>query len=200
MAWLKALMQFIDRLMGKLYPTPVSEDNDPIVPIIVAPPPPKRLTLAYEAQPWKITQPWGVPYNLFGVKRHHGLDVAHGHNARIRAPFDCVILGTQYQSGGGRVLSILSAQEWLVGDDLCFVRLDYLHLDRYIQTEGAHKKGTLLCIAGRTGYITGPHTHIKATKVKKNGDKLVEIDRNDADNTFNQEEFYTGEYAVDFAK
>lgn len=208
MAW---LFRIIDDILLFLFPMP-SVDNDPIVPVEVVPeeaPQPSKLppllTLYYETKPFTVTQPWGVydpeTYRKYGYDRHSGIDIAHGANGRIRAPFDCTIIGTQYQTGGGRVLSILSDKEYLFPDgDVAFVRIDYLHLKSYIETEGQHKAGTLICIQGNTGTATfGPHTHNKPTRVKKSGQKLIELDHNDADNTFDPLPYYTGEHAVDIA-
>lgn len=176
---------------------PLIEPETPPVAPILPPDGPRKLELAYEAQPWKITQPWGVhdpaTYHRFGFDDHNGIDIVHGHNSRIRAPFDYHIIGTLWQpNGGGMVLSIRSKYEY---EGKGFVRLDYLHLAKYMKTSGDGKTGDLLCIAGNTGYSTGPHTHIKATWVTET---LKELDKNKADNTFDQLPFYTGKYAVDF--
>lgn len=159
---------------------------------------PKKLELYYETQPWKVTQPWGIhdpaTYSRFGFSEHNGIDIAHGYNSRIRAPFEYHVIGTMWQpNGGGMVLSIRSKNEY---EGKGFVRLDYLHLAKYIKTSGDGNTGDLLCIAGNTGYSTGPHTHIKATWVNE---ALQELDKNNADNTFNQLPYYNGKYAVDFA-
>lgn len=158
---------------------------------------PKKLELAYEAQPFHVTQEWGIhdpaTYSRFGFTDHNGIDIAHGYNSRIRAPFDYHIIGTLWQpNGGGMVLSIRSKDEY---ENKGYVRLDYLHLSKYVKTSGDGKTGDLLCIAGNTGYSTGPHTHIKATWVDEH---LQELDTNKADNTFNQLPYYTGKYAVDY--
>lgn len=203
-------MKWLDALIAAFFawykPIPEPPTPEPMPePIPTPPEPPKSpptLSLAYEAKPYIITQPWGVydpkTYSKYGYTRHSGVDIAHGINARLRAPFDCEIIGTQYQAGGGRVLSILSEKEYLTPEgDHALVRVDYLHLKSYVQTEGHWKKGTLLCIAGNTGETTGPHTHIKYTWVKRSGTKLIEIYKNDADNSFDPTPFYDGTFAVD---
>lgn len=186
---------------------PIQEpQNSPVVPVVpeVKEIPvmnqdgPKKLELYYETQPWKVTQPWGIhdpaTYSRFGFSEHNGIDIAHGYNSRIRAPFEYHVIGTMWQpNGGGMVLSIRSKNEY---EGKGFVRLDYLHLAKYIKTSGDGNTGDLLCIAGNTGYSTGPHTHIKATWVNE---ALQELDKNNADNTFNQLPYYNGKYAVDFA-
>lgn len=182
-------------------PMPIEPLVEPEIPPVapeMPPDGPRKLELVYETQPWKITQKWGVhdpaTYSRFGFTDHNGIDIAHGYNSRIRAPFDYHIIGTQWQpNGGGMVLSIRSKDEY---EGKGFVRLDYLHLAKYIKTSGDGSTGDLLCLAGNTGYSTGPHTHIKATWIDEN---LKELDKNKADNTFDQLPYYNGLYAVDYA-
>lgn len=165
---------------------------------------PKKLELYYETQPWKVTQKWGIhdpaTYSRFGFSDHNGIDVAHGYNSRIRAPFDYHIIGTMWQpNGGGMVLSIVSKEQYQGPAGPANVRLDYLHLSKYVKTSGDGNVGDLICIAGNTGFSTGPHTHIKATWVVADGNKWQEVEKNNADNTFDQLPFYNGLYAVDYA-
>lgn len=175
---------------------PIENQTDAEMPIELA-----KLTLAYECKPWRITQPWGVPYNLFGIKYHHGIDVGHGLNRRLRAPFDYEIYRTLWQpKGGGRVLTIVSRETYQSPFGPAKVMVDYLHLDEYIKTHGAGDKGDLLALAGNTGYSTGPHTHIQYKWVRENGNEWQELEKNQANNSFNPEPFRDGTYAVDYAK
>jgi len=174
----------------KLPPEPASPE--PVIP---------ELVLVYEAQPWRVTQAWGVPYNLFGIKRHHGIDIAHGWNGRLRAPFDFHVYRTLWQpNGGGRVLTIVSTHEYRAPDGKpAHVMIDYMHLMAYRKTEGSGKKGELIATAGNTGYTTGPHTHIKDRWVREVEGDWVDVERNDAANSFDPVPYYDGTFAVDYA-
>lgn len=179
-------------------------EPEPVIPPPMEKEGPKKLELYYETQPWKVTQPWGVhdpkTYLRFGFSDHNGIDIAHGYNSRIRAPFDYHVIGTQWQpQGGGMVLSIVSKDAYEAPGGEAHVRLDYLHLAKYIKASGDGNTGDLLCLAGNTGFSTGPHTHIKATWVRPDGNKWKEIEKNKADNTFDQLPYYNGLYAVDYA-
>lgn len=182
-------------------PEPQIAPPQPVVPE-VTPNTMNQLRLYYEAKPFTVTQAWGVfdpkTYAKYGYTRHSGVDIAHGANGRIRAPFDFDIIGTLWQKGGGMVLSIISREEYEGPDGLpSFVRVDYLHLSKYLKIEGSGKCGELICIAGNSGETYGPHTHIKYTWVRRNKGRLFEVEQNEADNSFDPMHFYTGEYAVD---
>ena len=156
------------------------------------------LSLLYEAKPFRVTQAWGVPYNLFRIERHHGIDIAHGINSRIRAPFDFSVVRTLWQpNGGGRVLTIVSQKEYASPFGAAHVQIDYLHLAEYVKTSGSGKAGELICIAGNTGYTTGPHTHIQPKWVRAVGDKWQELEVNNANGSFDPMPYYTGQYAAD---
>lgn len=172
-------------------------------PIEVSPAP-LTLRFAYEAKPFTITQPWGVYapslYSQYGFTNHNGLDIAHGINRRLRAPFDYHVWRTLWQpNGGGNVLSILSTNEYESPHGLAYVLIDYLHLDKYLKTQGAGSTGDLLALAGSSGVVYGAHTHIQHRWVRRSGDKLIYLDKNSANGSFDPTEFYTGKYAVDFA-
>ncbi len=164
-----------------------------------------RLSLWYECQPFKVTQKWGVydpvTYGPFGFSRHNGTDCQHGYNSRLRAPFPFQVYKTLWQpEGGGKVLSIVSLEKYDFPDGKkCHVLLDYLHLDKYIKTQGQGMTGDLIAIAGNTGAAsTGPHCHIQARRVKKSGSNWVDLDKNDANGSFDQLPYYNGLYAVNY--
>lgn len=164
-----------------------------------------KLVLYKEAQPFVVNQKWGVPgslYAQFGFSRHNGLDIAHGYNSRLRAPFPFQVYRTLWQpEGGGLVLSIVSTNKYDFDDGIsCHVLIDYLHLARYIKTQGQGGTGELIAIAGNTGFSTGPHTHIQPRRVRKSGSNWVDIDRNDANNSFDPLPYYTAGFAVDYKK
>lgn len=204
MAWWKALLAWL------FSPTIVYETPSvPIEPLPEAPEAPvspvpelSALSLYYEAKPFVLTQKWGVYapglYKRFGFTNHNGIDIKHGINRRLRAPFDFVVYRTLWQpNGGGNVLTIVSTQEYDSPYGPAFVRIDYLHLAEYLKTRGSGKAGELTALAGNTGYSTGPHTHIKHCWVAKDGDNWRELAVNSADNSFDPMPFYNGEYAAD---
>lgn len=162
-----------------------------------------RLSLYYECQPFKINQKWGIKdllYEQFGFSRHNGLDIAHGYNSRLRAPFPFQVYRTLWQpNGGGKVLSIVSLEKYDFPDGKKYhVLMDYMHLDKYVKTQGQGMTGDLIAIAGNTGLSTGPHTHIQARRVKKSGSSWVDLDKNDANGSFDQLPYYNGLYAVNY--
>lgn len=165
----------------------------------------KPFSLYYECQPFKINQVWGVydpdTYVPFGFTDHNGIDVAHGHSSRLRAPFPYQIYRTLWQPrGGGKVLSIVSLEKYTFPDGKkCHVLIDYLHLEKYVKTQGQGMIGDLIAIAGNTGAASdGPHTHMQARRVKKSGSNWIDIDKNNANGSFNQLPYYNGLYAVDY--
>lgn len=167
--------------------------------------PPRALELYYESKPFVLTQKWGVydpkTYRKYGYDRHSGIDIQHGINGRIRAPFDYEIYRTLWQpSGGGRVLSIISKNEYQAPDgQQAHVLVDYLHLSAYKQTEGEGKCGALICIAGNTGVTTGPHVHISYRWVREIDGDWKDVEKNEANNTFDPMPFYNGKYAADLS-
>lgn len=179
-------------------PVETTPDEPPVAPQNV-------LELHYECKPFTLTQKWGVydpkTYRKYGYDRHSGIDIQHGLNGRIRAPFDYEIYRTLWQpSGGGRVLSIISKNEYPAPDGKpAHVLVDYLHLSSYKQTQGEGKCGTLICIAGNTGVTTGPHVHISYRWVREVGGDWKDVEANDANNTFDPLPFYNGKYAVDLS-
>lgn len=207
-------MEWLARLFAWFFPS-VSDPEIQYIPLNtmeemdtilnIPEPTTSRLALCYEAQPWVVTQKWGVKdraYERFGFTHHNGTDIKHGYNSRLRAPFSYAVVGTMYQAeGGGNVLSIVSEGQFEAPDGQpAHVRIDYLHLSRYLKVQGSGGTGDLLCLAGNTGYSTGPHTHIQHRWVRRIKGRWVDVEKNDANNSFDPTPFYTGEFAVDFAK
>lgn len=171
-----------------------------------------KLSLYYEAKPWKLNQKWGVhdpkTYAQFGFEDHNGIDINPGGGKEIRAPFPYEAFRTLWQpSGGGLVLSILSLEEYEAPDGKpAFVLIDYLHLERYVKVPGGNTykgdMGDLLAIADNTGFSTGPHTHAQyrwVRKVPKAQNGLLDVEKNTANNSFNPEPYRNGLYAADYA-
>lgn len=162
-----------------------------------------KLELFYEAKPWKVNQEWGVfnpVYNQFGFSRHNGVDIALGSDKRLRAPFECEVTKIAYQPGGaGTYICLLSLNQYEFDDAKAWVEMTYMHLEKTLVPVG--KKlfiGEAFAVADNTGFSTGPHTHIAAKRVNKVNGGYVEIDKNEAKNTFNDEKFRNGKYAYDY--
>lgn len=169
-----------------------------------------RPQLYYPAQPHLVTQKYGVRpidpatgksiYAPFDFEDHNGIDIAHGHNSRLRAPFPWTFHRTLWQpNGGGIVLTILSTDQYMAPDGKpAYVMLDFMHLSKVLKTGGSGAIGDLLCLAGNTGFSTGPHTHLQFRWVRRKGAKWVDVEKNDANNSFDPTPFWTGIHAVDW--
>lgn len=155
--------------------------------------------------PLILTQDWGVynpAYLPFGWGRHNGEDYAHGVARLVRAPFDFECVRTGYQPNGGGVFNgIISQSKFLFPDNKSVkVLWDSLHLDRNVLAERqTGKAGDIIGIAGNTGFSTGPHTHVQPRRVNWDGIRFTEIDRNDANNSFDPSPFYVPTPALTFA-
>lgn len=168
-----------------------------------------RLVLPYEVRPYVINQRWGVLhldargkniYEQFGFKLHNGIDVAPGVRNEVRAPFDFEVQQILWQpNGGGHVVGIISQEKFLGPNGKeCYVQIDFMH-NASIKVPVGHsgKAGEVVCIAGNTGFSTGPHTHIRYKWMKKQGSRLVDAERNDAQNSFDPEPYQNGTFAAD---
>ena len=165
----------------------------------------------YPVKPHKLNQEWGrydpKTYSQFGFTRHNGQDVNLINGQPISAPFagTCVRTGNQ-PSGGGIFLGVMS-EEFEFKDGKYRVLADFLHCKELLITEGTKVKvGDIIALGDNTGFSTGPHTHVQWRRASFwngwTGDKLtwVNPDKNEANNSFDPEPYFNGEYAVDFAK
>lgn len=165
-----------------------------------------KASFYYPAQPYVITQAWGVYapelYEKFGYSRHNGQDCAHGYNSRLRAPFDYSFYRNLWQpNGGGNVLSIISKEQYDSPDGKpAYVCLDFMHLAKVLKTSGEGMTGDLVAIAGNTGFSTGPHTHLQFRWVRRKNNRWVDVEKNDANNSFDPQPFWNGLFAVDYKK
>jgi murein DD-endopeptidase MepM/ murein hydrolase activator NlpD len=164
-----------------------------------------RFTFPYPIKPWRVTQPWGVDdplYKRFGFTFHNGVDVAHGEDRLIHAPFTGRIVRTGDQpQGGGIFCGLFSADSFTFLDQMeSRVLADFLHCEQLLVTEGQTVfRGQAIAIAGNTGLSTGPHTHIQLRRGSwyEVLGYFVPLDANDANNSFNPEPYYTGTYLID---
>ena len=160
-----------------------------------------KLELPFEVKPYVISQRWGnydPIYKQFGFSHHNGEDVLPGEGKAVFAPFDYEVVWSKWMpNGGGNVLGVLSLQEYDGPKKKpAYVLIDFLHLESFkvkVGTKG--KTGDLLAIADNTGFSTGPHTHIQYRWVYKKNASLIDVEKNDAHNSFDPAPYRTGVYA-----
>jgi len=163
-----------------------------------------KLILPYEVQPYSVNQVWGVHrpdiYKQFGFTNHNGVDIAPGDRNEVRAPFDYEVQKIIWQpTGGGLVLSIISQVEYEGPDSKpCKVQIGFMHLESTkVRVGDKGKAGELVAISDNTGYSTGPHTHIRHKWMRLRGSRLVDAEKNNAQNTFDPEPYRDGTFAAD---
>jgi len=158
-------------------------------------------------KPYRISQGWGVSrpeiYSQFGFTKHNGIDVALGTDSIVRCPFEGEVISSGWQpTGGGLWLGFLSDEEFDFDDGKrARILVDFLHLKDIKRHPGLNYKGQVgdvLAIANNTGFSTGPHTHIQPKRVIKTPAGLIEIDKNDANNSFDWTPYLNGHHAEDY--
>lgn len=167
-----------------------------------------KLELFYPIKPYVVNQPWGVHrpdvYGQFGFTDHNGIDLGIvGSDMKVRAPMNGTVAVQGYQPhGAGYFLTMISDDEFDWDDGKrTKVELGFYHLERYNCVVGQKVTvGDLLAIPDNTGFSTGPHTHMAAKRVSGTPSGYVLVDSNTANNTFNQEPYFNGKYAVDEAR
>lgn len=161
-----------------------------------------KLELCFPTKPYKINQVWGVRddfYKQFGFSQHNGVDIRNF--GKLFAELDCEYYRTLWQpNGGGLTLGVLSTNTYQFPDGKeARVLIDYLHLSKIILQPGKKAGvGDLIAIPGNTGVTTGPHCHIQYRRVKVKDGKVVELDKNQANNSFDPEPYRNGWFSVDF--
>ena len=158
--------------------------------------------LHYIAKPYFVSQVWGVVnpiYKQFGFNKHNGEDISLGKDKLIYCPIEAKAYRILWQpSGGGNVLSILTdLYDWPDGKK-AKVLIDFMHLEKVMVVQGqVIKIGDKMAIADNTGFSSGNHTHIQARRVVEINGELINVDINDANNSFDHSKHYTGKYASD---
>ena len=110
-------------------------------------------------------------------------------------------------------LGFLTTDKWLFDDGKeAYVLLDFLHCAKLLVKEGdTVKTGQPIALADNTGFTTGPHLHIQPRRVVfingapntisayrfDNGGAWVDLDKNDANNSFDPEPYWNKRYAED---
>jgi murein DD-endopeptidase MepM/ murein hydrolase activator NlpD len=161
----------------------------------------KKLSLYYPVSPHIVNRDWGVidpVYQEYGFKRHNGTDLALSEGQEIRAPFDgkVTLVGSQ-PDGSGNYVCILSSAAYAFDDGrVARVELTFMHLKESVVAHGMKVAvGDLIAHGGRTGRATGTHLHLAPKRVKGGLFGYRDLDRNDADNTFDPAPYWNGMHA-----
>lgn len=162
----------------------------------------KQFSLSYPVRPHEVTRAWGVHdelYRAFGFERHNGIDIALHEGQEIRAPFTgtVTLIGNQ-PKGSGIFLCLLSREPYDFPDGKrALVELTFMHLKETCVRESVRvTEGTLIARGGNTGRSTAPHLHLAPKRVKRGIIGYRDLDRNDANNTFDPDPYWSGVYAL----
>lgn len=161
-----------------------------------------RLSLYFPVMPHAVNRGWGVMdplYEAFGFSRHNGVDLALKDGQPLFAPFDCRVTKIGYEAGGSGLYVCLLSRSRHGFDDgqAARVEITFMHLSRVLAKVGtALSVGDLVALGGHSGATTGSHTHMAPKRVRMT---LLggyrDLDRNEANNTFDPEPYWNGEYA-----
>lgn len=175
-----------------------------------------RLSLWYPAKPFIVRQGWGIynpAYLRFKFSKHNGVDFLPGEDNVLRAAVaGKVIRVDNFPTGGGIFVSTitdLEYDEWdaPLSQTKSRVILDYLHCEKILVQEGQHVNvGDIIAIPDNTGFSTGPHTHMQGRRAigwnGQVGNNLFweNVDKNEANNSFDPTPYWNGYYAKDVKK
>lgn len=174
-----------------------------------------KVEFNWPIKPHALNQGWGAHrpdvYGQFGFTDHNGLDHAFFDSKNIYAPCDGLLDWMDNQpNGGGIYVSLVSdpmdfpAFSCVTPDGRTVAfksgtyrtRIDFLHLEKPLVKVGQRvKAGDLIAIGDNTGFSTGPHCHTQWRRVE--GPNNAHVDTNDANNSFDPTQFFTGVYAKD---
>jgi len=97
------------------------------------------------------------------MRRHDGVDVAGRKGTRILAPFSGTAL-TMEDDRGGLMIAIAREKDLLV----------FMHCEQRFYLNGQSvMEGDPIASVGTTGHTTGPHVHIAAGKIAKDGERNI---------------------------
>jgi len=97
------------------------------------------------------------------MRRHDGIDVAGRRGTRILAPFSG-IAWTMEDERGGLMIAIAREKDLLV----------FMHCEQRFYLNGqAVMEGDPIASVGSSGHTTGPHVHVTAGKISKNGERNI---------------------------
>lgn len=180
-----------------------------------------KLEISYPFKPFIIAQHWGnLPidpvtgkseYAPLGFNLHNGVDANDGSLTYEGVPYTnfpvyCPVEGFTVRSvdfaphGGGNELWLISNEPVQMGDKLAYAWMPLCHAKKiFVKAGDTPALGQLLMIGNNTGFSTGPHTHMGLYRVEQMGGGLHILDVNDANNSYNPELFFTGQFAIDLA-
>lgn len=161
-----------------------------------------RLSLYFPVMPHAVNRAWGVSdaaYEAFGFSRHNGVDLALKDGQPIFAPFDCRVteIGTEPE-GSGLYVCLLSRGTHRFDDGIeSRVELTFMHLSKtWVKVGMSLSVGDLVALGGHSGKTTGSHTHLAPKRVRMTVlGSYRDRDQNDANNTFDPEPYWNGQYA-----
>lgn len=136
-----------------------------------------KLQLFIPAKPFKVTQGWGIKnasYKEAGFKftHHNGIDFHVDDDVQVEAMCDGIVTETGFRKDTGNFVRYKTSLVNAEGTD-CFVEFMYMHASKILVFTGERVyAGKPLIIAGNTGFSTGPHTHISASRFDGNGNRL----------------------------
>jgi len=187
-----------------------------------------KLTIDYALKPYRCNQKWGIynsAYIPFGFSHHNGEDYAllndsgapvRERNIYYHLPGNAQVVRVGFQpNGGGNFVGIVSDDPYDFEDGNYYVLVDFLHCKQVLVKEGDQiKRGQLIAIANNTGFSTGPHCHIQYRRERfilapanlpesyrvRGDQQMIDVDRNDMNNSFDPAPFYTGNYAQDYVE
>ena len=171
----------------------------------------------YPVKPEQVNRVWGFydpqDYSQFGFTNHNGVDWAPGADKLWRYPWSgtgtVIRVGNQPQ-GGGIFCGIISNELFDFPDGKqAYILTDALHAEKILVKEGdIVKTGDPIIIQDNTGFSTGVHTHEQDRREEwiesqaspnayrnQSGMVLTDVDKNDANNSFNPLDYATGGYA-----
>ncbi|MDR2593740.1 MAG: M23 family metallopeptidase [Fibromonadaceae bacterium] len=114
------------------------------------------------------------PTQTATIRRHDGIDVAGRKGTRILAPFSGTAW-TMEDERGGLMIAIARENDLLV----------FMHCEQRFYLNGQSvMEGDPIASVGSSGHTTGPHVHVAAGKISKNGERNISGLRYNALNPF----------------
>lgn len=147
-----------------------------------------QLSLYYPIRPHAVSRAWST----IDSKKHNGIDIDITEDHEIRSPIDgTVTLSGHHKGSAGVFVSIVSSTPWDFPDGTrAYVELTFLHLSATLVEDGARVSvGTPIARSG------SGHVHLAPKRVRKGFFGFRDLDRSDADNTFDPEPYWNGRYA-----
>ena len=161
----------------------------------------QRFYLFYPVRPHRLNQAWGIPnpiYNQFGFRRHNGQDLGLVNGQKVYTPIPCDVVFIGYEAkGAGHYVILRTQEQYLFNDErIAYAEITFMHMQRIDVSPGQRVfTGDVLGLGDNTGFSTGSHTHMRCRRVRLEGSRFVQIDPNDAQNSFDQQPYWNNMYA-----